>query len=333
MSIAIVGAGLAGLSCAQALHHAGLTVELFDKGRGPGGRLSGRRHEAGAIDHGAQFFTVRDPLFQEQVTRWQLDGVVQPWAGRFARWEQQGIVADNQVQRYLGVPRMNACVRHLAAGFNVHWAARVEHLQRRRDGWWLQVSQGDDHGPYDWVVVAIPPEQAAPLVAEFSPDLGQYASSHVSDPCWAIMLWCADEVATDWDALSIPDSASASQPLSWLAWEQRKPQRGGSPRLIAHAQASWSGQHSEWSSEAVTGALTPAVTQIIGQDLAVTASQAHRWRFAKAREPSQLESMQAGCGIDVGQQLILAGDWCYGARIEAAWLSGLAAAHTMLGAR
>ncbi len=35
LPIAVIGAGLAGLSCAQALLRAGHTVHVFDKARGP----------------------------------------------------------------------------------------------------------------------------------------------------------------------------------------------------------------------------------------------------------------------------------------------------------
>ncbi|MEL6486923.1 MAG: FAD-dependent oxidoreductase, partial [Pseudomonadota bacterium] len=35
--IAIIGAGMAGLACASALTAAGHKVQVFDKGRGPGG--------------------------------------------------------------------------------------------------------------------------------------------------------------------------------------------------------------------------------------------------------------------------------------------------------
>ncbi|WP_431268910.1 FAD-dependent oxidoreductase [Dankookia sp. P2] len=45
--IAVIGAGLAGLSCARALLARGATIRLFDKGRGAGGRLATRRAEAG----------------------------------------------------------------------------------------------------------------------------------------------------------------------------------------------------------------------------------------------------------------------------------------------
>ena len=43
MTTAIIGAGIAGLACAQKLKQAGRSVKLFDKGRGPGGRMSTRR--------------------------------------------------------------------------------------------------------------------------------------------------------------------------------------------------------------------------------------------------------------------------------------------------
>jgi predicted NAD/FAD-dependent oxidoreductase len=56
--IGIVGAGIAGLACAQGLVRHGHDVVLFDKGRGPGGRMSTRRMETprglAHIDHGAQ---------------------------------------------------------------------------------------------------------------------------------------------------------------------------------------------------------------------------------------------------------------------------------------
>lgn len=52
-SIAAVGAGIAGLSCATALQQAGLTVSLFDKSRGPAGRVGTRRNTDWQCDHGA----------------------------------------------------------------------------------------------------------------------------------------------------------------------------------------------------------------------------------------------------------------------------------------
>ena len=83
-TVAIVGAGMAGLSCAAALKTAGASITLFDKSRGPGGRMSTRRSAHRRYDHGAQYFTARDPDFQAVVARWTADGLVAPWTGRLA---------------------------------------------------------------------------------------------------------------------------------------------------------------------------------------------------------------------------------------------------------
>jgi len=50
---AIIGAGISGLACAQALAAAGQPVTLFDKARGPGGRMSSRRLPEATLDLGA----------------------------------------------------------------------------------------------------------------------------------------------------------------------------------------------------------------------------------------------------------------------------------------
>ena len=43
--VAVIGAGMAGATCARLLADAGLDVTLFDKSRGVGGRMSTRRAE------------------------------------------------------------------------------------------------------------------------------------------------------------------------------------------------------------------------------------------------------------------------------------------------
>ena len=77
--IAIIGAGIAGLACATALRQAGFQVSLFVKSRGAGGRMSTRRGADWQCDHGAQYFTARNPEFRAQVTRWEQAGVAAHW--------------------------------------------------------------------------------------------------------------------------------------------------------------------------------------------------------------------------------------------------------------
>lgn len=59
MKVAVVGAGIAGLACAKRLTELGVLVEVFDKARGPGGRMTSKRTTHGYLDLGAQYFSGR----------------------------------------------------------------------------------------------------------------------------------------------------------------------------------------------------------------------------------------------------------------------------------
>jgi renalase len=97
--IAVIGAGPAGLACADRLAACGLQVQVFDKGLQPGGRVARRHHAGMTFEHGApglrpvvDNLTARVPvLSHSRVTelrrdgdRWrlELDGV--PLRARFA---------------------------------------------------------------------------------------------------------------------------------------------------------------------------------------------------------------------------------------------------------
>lgn len=51
--IAVIGAGVAGLACAERLAGHGLQVHVFDKGRQPGGRVASRPRLGVVLEHGA----------------------------------------------------------------------------------------------------------------------------------------------------------------------------------------------------------------------------------------------------------------------------------------
>lgn len=78
--IAIIGAGLAGLTCGKALQQAGHDVVIFEKSRGIGGRLATRRAEPFYFDHGVAAFTASDDDFQSFVNQLLTEEVVAVWA-------------------------------------------------------------------------------------------------------------------------------------------------------------------------------------------------------------------------------------------------------------
>ncbi|QZH75646.1 MAG: FAD-dependent oxidoreductase [Erythrobacter sp.] len=302
MRIAIIGAGMAGLACGTRLVNRGHNVTLFDKGRGPGGRMATRRAEVHGttlhFDHGAQYFTVTDPRFAEQVSAWEVTGVV-------ARWPAAGEGA------WVGTPGMNAPVRALAQALEVRFGVRVEALERDERGWRLA---GEDlpRARFDAVLVAVPAEQVAALVAPHAAAFAAQAEATVSEPCWTLML------AFD-GAVDHADTLRNAGAIGWAARNSAKPGRGRGECWVVQASPSWSREYLEAERDTVIALLVEHFRQQVGGALpAIVHADAHRWRYA-------LCAIAEGEGAlwDAEQRIGLCGDWLVGPRVEGAWLSGM----------
>src|SRR5512146_1128134 len=80
--VAVVGAGIAGLACAQELARADAKVTVFERSRGLGGRLATRRQGAVAVDHGAQCVTARGRAFARYAEIALRAGALDAWQPR-----------------------------------------------------------------------------------------------------------------------------------------------------------------------------------------------------------------------------------------------------------
>ncbi|WP_306096077.1 NAD(P)/FAD-dependent oxidoreductase [Qipengyuania flava] len=310
MQIAIVGAGMAGLSCATRLAALGHDVALFDKGRGPGGRMATRRVEADGtmlrFDHGAQYFTARDPRFVEQVARWEREGVV-------ARWDAGGADA------WVGTPAMNAPIKAMAGRHDVQFGTRIEQLLRDGDGWQLDGDGAPDRR-FDAVVVALPAEQAGPLLQPHAGAMGNLADATRSAPCWTVMAAFEQRLPSEQDSIRHHGA------IGWAARNNAKPGRGSAECWVVQASPDWSRAHLEDEATAVETALLDQLADAIGAPLPPRlAISAHRWRFARSGSAGE-EALW-----DAQQRIGVCGDWLIGPRVEAAYLSGLILAETVGG--
>ena len=321
LRVAVIGAGMAGLACAGALHRAGAAVTLFDKGRRVGGRLATRRVDGLLFDHGAQYATVRDPAFAAAMGAMAAAGQAAPWpAAGEGRW--------------CGVPGMSALARHMEGEGvgDLHIGRHVAFLHRDGRGWHVRhrdasdtrpglVSDegGEAAEPFDRIAVALPAPQAAGLLQPhaFAAEAGRAAMA----PCWAATL--AFDEATAAPDLLRPDAG----PLRWIARDSSRPGRAAVPECwVAHATPEWSRDHLEQPAETMLVLLRSAFAAATGIATTPRYAAAHRWRFALAETP-----LGTPCLWDAAAGLGVCGDWCLGARVEAAFLSGRALAEAMTG--
>ncbi|MEO0652310.1 MAG: FAD-dependent oxidoreductase, partial [Planctomycetota bacterium] len=321
LRIAVIGAGLSGLAAARTLADHNHTVTVFDKARGPAGRTSHRRADPFAFDHGAQYFTARDPRFVRWVDAWRHDGLVAPWEGRIAVLSPDGAEpkTDNP-ERFVGVPGMNAVAKHLAAGLDLRVRTRIVPLVAPRAGEWILTDEeGREYGPYDRVLVTLPAGQAADLVGEVSA-LGARAAAVEMRPCIAAMLAFETPLEVDFDGAFVHDS-----PLAWVARDSSKPGRPSGDQWVLHSGAEWARAHWDEDRAGQQAALGAEFARLVGPLPALAHGDAHRWLYSIAPEPLEAEYL-----ADDALGLVLCGDWCRGGRVEGAVLSGIAAAGHLL---
>jgi predicted NAD/FAD-dependent oxidoreductase len=292
----------------------GHDVLVVEKGRSPGGRIATRRIGDARLDHGAQFFTVRSDEF---------GAFVQPHidAGLVFEWCRGFTVPPDGYPRYAVREGMNALPKTIASTLDVRCGAMAFTVRQGREGsrWTMQLDDGSMM-PADAVVLTCPVPQSFSLLV----------TAEVSLP--------DDFVRTDYDrtiallatldgAPAISEPGGVQSPTSTLSFVSDNERKGisAAPAITVHANAAWSEDHWNESSDALASQLLREAREFIASRH-VVAAQIKKWRFATPRtiwpDPCLVVD-------DSHDSLILAGDAFAGPRIEGAVLSGLAAARAL----
>lgn len=359
--VAVIGAGLSGLVCAQALADEGFEVLVVDKGRQPGGRLASREREP-SFDYGAQYFTVSDLRFREVVDSWLEKSLVLPWNGRFAIAEQERVGEDYSLflssprkQRYVGVPKMNAFALalscELAKSATVLTQHRVTRLEIDSDSCYRilgektgdsapleqEQSQSRSHreaesgqekaldcfgfNDFNYVVLNIPPLQVAALIATAGGVLPELLQA---SQCFGIV----DQVElSPCFALMV----QFAQPLA-LEFDGIK---------VSNSALAWVARDSskpgrtgenwvlhaspEWSHLHLEDSLPDVSAALLKELGLLTRQELPPVTFSKChrwRYALAPNPLAVGSLLDSANKIGYCGDWCQGNNIEAAFLSG-----------
>ena len=316
----VVGAGVAGLRAARTLTDAGVQVLVLEKSRGFGGRAATKRLHDLRVDSGAQYFTARDARFRRQIEAWQqLEGSgLELWTQGFHTLSAEGLAAPEKGHpRYAFRGGMNTLGKLLAEGLEVQHSTTVKSLLRATDGWQIRLEGGKLYTA-ERVLLNVPAPQALAL-GQFSNETRNHLNRVEFAPCLALMAEYA-EAAPEWSGIVVKDDTN---PLSWLANDTSKRDTTEPTVLVLHANPTFSQKHLETPEAAMPEMLRVAAS------LGFTDphwAELHRWRYAKATSPYGETYLREN------DSLFFCGDWCGGAKVEDAYLSGLEVAEAMLGA-
>ena len=302
-TVAVVGAGLAGAACARALSAAGVTVEVHERGRAPGGRMASPRVQGRPVDLGASYFTVRDEGFHAVVDGWVARGLARPWTDTFHLASPDGLGKRKSGPLRYGTPGgSRALVTDLLDGLDVQQDSAV-----------LAVGAGPrlDGRTYDAVVLALPDPQALPLL---DASLVQERAA-LQDRVWEPVL----ALAAGWDQRTWADSfdgcfVDGSGVLGWIADDGRR--RGdGAPVLVAHSTSSFAALRLD-DPHAAAPALLRALQTVLAIDRPPAWTHLHRWTYARPVQSRDQPFHLGDAGVG------LCGDGWGAPRVETAWVSG-----------
>ncbi|SEK48722.1 hypothetical protein SAMN04515665_102280 [Blastococcus sp. DSM 46786] len=303
--VTVIGAGVAGLACARALRDAGRDVQVLDRGRAPGGRLSSRTVRGRPVDLGASYLTASDGSpFAAVVADWVDRGLARPWTDTFAVAGPEGLRERTSGPLRYGAPGgSRSLATDLATGLTVRPGTTVR-----------AVSAGPavDGRAVPAAVLAMPGPQAARLLDPAGP-AGHLAAAETWHPALAVVLgWAGRRWPADLHGAFVHDDPA----VEWIADDGDR--RGdAAPVLVAHTTASLAADHLDEPAAAVP-AVVAAVRSALGIEVDPEWTEVHRWTFARPAAPRE-EPFGLVDGIG------LCGDgWHAPAKVEGAWSSGTA---------
>ena len=301
VTVAVVGAGIAGAACARALRGAGVDVEVLDRGRVPGGRMASRALGGRRVDLGASYLTARSEDFVAVVDDWVARGLAHPWTSTFHVASGTAVGEPKEGPLRYGTPGgLRSLVVDLLDGTPVQQGVDV-----------AAVGSGPtvDGRAYDAVVLAMPDPQAERLLdASLAGELAA-----VRGRAWEPVLALAAGFATrtwDLDGCFVEDD----DVLGWVADDGRR--RGdGAPVLVAHSTSAFAAGRLV-DPPGAAPAMVAAVSRLLGVTAAPEWTFVQRWSLARPAAPRDEPFHLGEAGVG------LCGDGWGSPRVETAWTSG-----------
>ncbi len=338
--VAILGAGITGLTIAQSLKKAGYSVTVLEKSRGVGGRCATRRVAGERVDHGVRYLEPTTEAVQSLITQLKVNTDLKLWLDTVYEMRSNQLLPQTpSMPRYVTSNGMNAVGKFLAEGLEIQFSRRVTHLTVTPEKrWQLTLDVPNDRPQFlqaKSVVIAIPAPQALmllePLSSQIPADFLKAVHSVDYHACITVMAGYPREKQAElsarnpaWQAVTFPED----EILDWVGLDSSKREHSQAPIVVTQSSPKFAQQHLETTDLESVGQtlLNQTATSLMPWLNQPEWMQVHRWRYAFCRTPLATPYLSAKIPLP----LVCAGDWCGGNQIEGALISGKAAAEWMI---
>ena len=292
-SVAILGAGVSGAVCASLLSER-CDVTVFEKARGPGGRLSSRRIPSGsscplgAVAAGVSAKPLLHKLSYQAIS-------TAPRASYI--WSNPNSLSVGCHTISLPFPPQTIC-QELLCGINCYYETPIVSVFLDNHGWVLH-SQTQSFGPYDWLISSLPAPQAVNLMPDQCSFLSLLQQPRFSS-CVSLVITHKKDGSTP----VIPSDMLSSVIDSIVSY----PSHPNDPHLhwTIHATPDWSASYFDLTEQQIIENLLVSCGQRpILDNMESLWTHLHRWRYAHCQR-----SIEAPCLVDTSLQIAAIGDWC-----------------------
>ncbi len=323
-TIAIIGAGMSGLTAAHTLTKHGYSVIIYEKSRGVGGRVTTRRVDDWRIDHGAQVINMPDEattaLLRRNPMPIRLTAPV--WVFDQHNTISPGNPDTNALPRWCWHDGIVTPARALATGLDIRTQVTVHHIEPHNGGYRLFNDDGQRIGRADAVVLTPPAPQTAAILAnsllpaDLAGTLHDLLAAASYRPCLSVAFAYRRQVGVPWYALVNTDRQHT---VAWLACEHNKPGHApeGYSLIIAQLAPDYSRAHWDDATKGMYGstdtppmpayiqAVDGMVQRLIGSNLGDPLwANLHRWRYALPDSAADFDALNS-----TASRLYFAGDY------------------------
>ncbi|MFC7096815.1 NAD(P)/FAD-dependent oxidoreductase [Halobaculum marinum] len=335
--IGIVGAGVAGAGAAYALRETAHDMTLLEKSRGVGGRAATRRRNDCRYDHGANYVKDADDRTLDLLHELGEEGLVDVEEPVWTFGVDGQIEPSNRQEshKFTWTAGITQLAKRLLAETDaeVRKTTRAASLARDDEGetWTVTDTDGDEHGPFDALLLTPPAPQTADLLAatEWVDDDGALDELHEAVAATefrtirTLVLHYDFAVDRPWYAAVDVDK---EHDVGWVAREECKDGHvpDGESLLIVQMGPEWSTEHYDDPLEEAADAVAGRVADLVGDDRLTDPDWVddQGWRYALPDTSLDPDADAVDPAADAG--LYLAGDWVAGeGRVHRALWNGV----------
>ncbi len=309
--VAIIGAGLSGLSCAKELNALGVEIQIFEKSGRPGGRCATLLWQGHLVDTGVQYFTTSMPEFKKELLSqlFHFRPIVAPIVDR-----NGNPIPNNGSPRYYTLQGNNFLGHVLATSLPMESNVTVESVEPTYDGEYMV--QGKKFAA---VVSCAPFPQTAKIFG--LNDAATTAGSRYLPCLTALIEYSGLRIGNSLKYYASMDILGKSI-VRWTACENHKAGRivGEKTVMVVHASPEFSQEHIDSPPEVYLPLLFQENEAIWAlQGCRKTALTGHLWRYARSIDPTNRQ-------FNLPNGLFICGDSRCPSDVEKVWADGRRAA-------